>query len=285
MSTSAADGSCWREIGAVGGVGVGILLVEFCVLWLQVHGSRKEPQMGHVPQVLDTLATAFRLLTTGPNPLAVHGREVHPDLPARLIPLDELRDLLLADTTTNAVRNAALAVLIRRAKQERGAWIVGLGGVLLPGLRGVAGRLARRFLGDTEDIDAEVLAGFLDALDRLEPTGGHLASRLLGPAYRHARRLRLVEFEQTLPRIPDSVAANIPARPWGHPDFVLAWAVKAGAITAREAELIGATRLEDVDLVIFALAEGCSIDVIRHRRHRAERRLVRFLQSEPNRLS
>lgn len=95
----------------------------------------------------------------------------------------------------------------------------------------------------------------------------------------------LVELEQTLPHIPDTAAANIPARPWGHPDFVLARAVRAGAITEAEAELIGATRLEGADLVSFALAEGCSIDVVRHRRFRAERRLVKFLGSERHRLS
>jgi len=63
----------------------------------------------------------------------VDGREVHPELPARPIPLDELRTILLEETTGFALRNAALAVLIRRAKQERGAWVVGLAGVLLPG--------------------------------------------------------------------------------------------------------------------------------------------------------
>ena len=241
--------------------------------------------MDRGPKVLDTLAATFRLLTTDPAPLALHGRDVHPDLPPRLIPLDELRDLLLAEHTTDEARDVALAELLRRAKKERGAWIVGLCGVLLPGLRRVAGRVARDFPGDTEDIDAEVLVGFLDAIERVEPSGQHLASRLLGRAYRHARRQWLVELEQALPRIPDTAAANIPARPWGHPDFVLARAVKAEAITAEEAELIGATRLEGVDLVSFALAEGCSIDVIRHRRHRAEHRLVDFLRSERNRLS
>ncbi len=241
--------------------------------------------MDRDPQVLDTLAAAFRLLVTGPAPLAVDGKEIHPSLPPRAIPLDELRDLLLDGHTSNSIRNAALAELIRRAKEERGAWVIGLAGVLLPGLRRVAGRLAWDFPGNTADIDAEVLAGFLESLNRLEPSGEHLASRLLWPAYRHARRLRMVEFEQTLRRIPETAAANVPARPWGHPDFVLARAVKAGAITEAEAELIGATRLEGVDLVSLALAEECSIDVIRNRRHRAERRLVKFLASERDRLS
>jgi hypothetical protein len=241
--------------------------------------------MDRDPQVLDTLAAAFGLLVNGPAPLAVNGGEIHPDLPARPIPLDELRELLLDKRAGNAVRNAALGELVRRAQQERGAWVVGLAGVLLPGLRRVAGRLARDFPGDTADIDADLLAGFLEALNRLEPGGEHLASRLLWPAYRHARRLRMVELEETLRRIPETAAAQVPARPWGHPDFVLARAVKAGAITPAEAELIGGTRLEDVDLVSFAVAQECSIDVIRHRRHRAERRLVKFLASERDRLS
>src|SRR6266536_1381700 len=140
--------------------------------------------------VLDTLAAAFRLLVTGPAPLAVDGGEIHPSLPPRAVPLDELRDLLLDGHTSNPVRNAALGELIRRAKEERGAWVIGLAGVLLPGLRRVAGRLAWDFPGNTADIDAEVLAGFLESLNRLEPSGEHLASRLLWPAYRHARRLR-----------------------------------------------------------------------------------------------
>jgi hypothetical protein len=238
----------------------------------------------HDSSFLDTLEKTFRLLVSDPAPLAVDGRQVHPDLPARLIPLDELRAILLGDTSF-AVRNAALAVLIRQAKQERGAWVIGLAGVLLPGLRRLAGRLARDFPGDVADIDAEVLTGFLEALDKVQPGGEYLAARLLWPAYRRARRLRLVEFEQTLPRIPDQAAAHLPARPWGHPDFVLARAVKAGVITTAEAELIGATRLEDVDLLVFALAEGCPIDTIRHRRTRAERRLVRFLRQQQDRLS
>jgi hypothetical protein len=66
---------------------------------------------------------------------------------------------------------------------------------------------------------------------------------------------------------------------------VLARAVKAGVITVAEAELIGATRLEDADLLVFALAEGCPIDTIRHRRTRAEGRLVRFLRQQQDRLS
>ena len=45
----------------------------------------------------------------------------------------------------------------------------------------------------------------------------------------------------------DPVSAA-PPRPWGHPDLVLAKAVRAGVIGAADAELIGATRLGDVDL-------------------------------------
>src|SRR6266508_6596107 len=155
-------GSCWSGFVCCGS---------------RFHDRRKELQMDRDPQVLDTLAAAFRLLVTGPAPLAVDGKEIHPSLPPRAIPLDELRDLLLDGHTSNSIRDAALAELIRRAKEERGAWVIGLAGVLLPGLRRVAGRLARDFPGESADIDAEVLAGFLEALNRLEPSGEHLASR------------------------------------------------------------------------------------------------------------
>ena len=47
------------------------------------------------PRPLDVLDRAFRLLVCEPAPLALDGMAVGHDLPARLIPLDRLRQLLL----------------------------------------------------------------------------------------------------------------------------------------------------------------------------------------------
>jgi hypothetical protein len=52
------------------------------------------------PSPLDTLEDAFRLLTGGPSPLVLDGREVGRDLPARPIPLGELRSMLLHPSTS-----------------------------------------------------------------------------------------------------------------------------------------------------------------------------------------
>ncbi len=74
----------------------------------------------------DRVETSFRLLTTGPRPLALDGRQVGHGLPARPIPLDELRARLLHPSTSFAARDAAMAVLLaragRRVGRPRSAW-------------------------------------------------------------------------------------------------------------------------------------------------------------------
>jgi hypothetical protein len=140
------------------------------------------------PSPLDVLETTFRLLTTGPDPLALDGHTLGCGLPARPIPLDELRSILLHPSTSFPARDAALGELVRRAQTHGGAWTVGLAGVLLPGLRRVAGHLAREFPGDTADIDAEVLTGFLEALAKLHlhPGRRRIAAHLLWGAFNRA---------------------------------------------------------------------------------------------------
>ena len=44
---------------------------------------------------LDAADAAFRALTTGPAPLAVHAARIAPGLPDRLVPLGELKAVLL----------------------------------------------------------------------------------------------------------------------------------------------------------------------------------------------
>src|SRR6266540_3928856 len=118
----------------------------------------------------DTLDAAFRLLTSGPQPLGLDGRQVGHGLPARPIPLDELRSRLLHPSTSFAARDAAIAALLQRAKAEGGAATVGLAGVLLPGLRHAASPLIRTRPRKRADLEAEMLAGLLEGI-RAMPTG------------------------------------------------------------------------------------------------------------------
>lgn len=231
------------------------------------------------PSPLDVLETSFRVLTTGPDPLTLDGRALGCGLPARPLPLDELRSVLLHPTTGFAARDAALGELVGRAQTRGGAWTVGLAGVLLPGLRRVAGHLAREFPGDTADIDAEVLAGFLEALGKLHPhpSRRRLAAHLLWGAFNRGRRLRRLELEAFVRRVPLEATSAVPPPPAGHPDILLARAVRHGVLAAWEAELIGATRLEGEDLLRLAAEGGYKPDTLRHWRRAAERRLAAWL--------
>ncbi len=226
---------------------------------------------------LDTLDDAFRLLVTGPSPLSLDASDLGYGLPRRPIPLDELRSILLHPSCGFAARDAVTAELVTRAQAGEAAWKVGLAGLLLPGLRRAAGRLARDYPGDTADIDAEVLTGFLAALVDFNTTRDGVAARLLWAAYRHGARLRRRELAEAHRHVSKSVSAA-PPQPWGHPDLVLAQAVREGIVSGRDAELIGATRIGDVALPDLAERLGVKADTLRRRRYRAEQRLVRWLR-------
>jgi len=229
------------------------------------------------PAALDVLDTSFRLLVSGPSPLALDGRILGSGLPARLIPLDELRALLLRRSTPFAARDAAVAELLRRARDDHDTWTVGLAGVLVPGLRRVAATLAEDYPGDPADIDAEVLAGLVAAIGRIDPAGSRLAAQLLRAAFNRAKRLRRAELWLASRSTPVEPASMAPPPLAGHPDLVLARAVAHGIISRDEAELIGLTRLEHVSVAQVAAANGYQPGTLARRRERAEARLVRWL--------
>ena len=81
---------------------------------------------------MDSVETTFRLLATGPKPLALNGPVI--GLRKESIGLWDLRSLLFHPATDVCVQRAALVELVGRARRYRGAWTIGLVGVLLPGL-------------------------------------------------------------------------------------------------------------------------------------------------------
>lgn len=225
----------------------------------------------------DTLDAAFRLLTTCPKPLSLDGRRVGRGLPARPIPLDELRARLLHPSTGFAARDAAIAALLARAKAEGGAATVGLVGVLLPGLRHAASPLIRACPRKRADLEAEMLAGLLEGI-RAMPTGeDRVAGRLLRYGLFAGRRLVERLCIQGRRERPVWTSAE-PPRPASHPDLVLFDAVADRVLTVTEAELIGETRLGGVPLGELAARWGIGYEVAKKRRQRAEARLVRWLR-------
>jgi hypothetical protein len=141
----------------------------------------------HEPGPFDTLDSTFRLLGTGPSPMTLNCAAFGCGLPARAVPLVELRDLLLHPATTHAARDAVLGYLLLRSQRDGGKWTVVLLAMLLPGLKRAVQPLGCGWPEKRADLEAEMLAGILHALPRIR--GDRLASRLLWAGSRQARRL------------------------------------------------------------------------------------------------
>jgi hypothetical protein len=228
------------------------------------------------PSPMDAVESAFGLLGCDPAPLGVDGARIGRGLPARPVPLPELRGYLLDPATPYAARDGVWRVVVRKARRDGPAWVVAATGIALPGLRRLSRELAVSSGADSHDLDAEILAGFVGALRTVDVRRGRIASRLCFAAYNAGRRLARREAAAAGLRVP-LAESMIPARPSGHPDFVLARAVRFGVITADEADLIGRSRLEDVPVAKLAAERGISVPAAGMRRHRAETRLTAAL--------
>ncbi len=224
----------------------------------------------------NALEGAFALLAEDPHPVTMSGTDVA-GLPMRPISPPELRSRMLHPSTSYGVRDAVLDALLRRAHADGGAWVVTLAGMLLPGLRRASVSLIRACPERADDIEAEMLAGLVAAIGAACPGRSRPAARLVWAARRSAEHLIREELaEQDRTRLLAHSAA--PPRPFGHPDLVLSRAVAEGVVCAEDAELIGATRLGELNLREAAEMSRVSYAAIKARRARAERALVAWLR-------
>jgi len=227
--------------------------------------------------------TTFAWLVTGPEPLSVDGGEIA-GLPSRPVPLDELGTLLLAGDCPQATRDAAWAYLVTRARAEDksggGTWTMACVGLALPVLLRVAALVTRRFTGDTHDLNAAVLAGFLQGLHEVDLVAPAILARLYWAARQEGRRALREATARPVPVDDLEFDSAPPPRQQDHPDLVLAEAVQAGAITVEEADLISETRVGEVPLAEAAHARGLRYKAAQQRRNRAEHRLVAYLNEQ-----
>lgn len=229
-----------------------------------------------VKNSLDIARDAFNWLVTGPHPVSLNGR-LFTGLPDRDIPLDEVRDRLLARRCSQATRDAVWAHLVLRSRTEGATWTVAAVGVALPALTSVAATLSDRFAGDPADVHAEVLRGFLSALSTADLRPPRIILRLRWAAYRSGYDALSEALSSPTPIAPGFRSAP-PHAPWGHPDLVLARAVADGVLTQTEAALIGATRLENVSVADWAAEHEVGEWAVYKTRKRAELRLVDYLR-------
>ena len=125
----------------------------------------------------DTLEATFRLLTVCPQPLALDGPDI--GLAADSIGLGDLRAILFHPATSITVQRAVLQQLVERARRHRGAWLIGLAGMLLPGLRQPSCPLTQTRPRTTIGLDGVALAGLLGQLDAPDMPCDVLAESLL----------------------------------------------------------------------------------------------------------
>jgi hypothetical protein len=214
---------------------------------------------------------AFTLLVRPPTHLCFDGRGFA-GLPGDILPLDDLRSLLLAPQTSAEARDGVWRELVTRARRDGPAWVVAAVGIAMPGLRHVAGRLTAGWRGDTRDLDAELLAGFIGRLKNIDLESPRICGRLIDAGMRAARRARDADSDTQLIHV-DTTGPSAPIRPWDHPDLVLARAIAAGVIDADEANLIAETRLDHATLTQAAARLGITPSRASSWRLAAERRL------------
>lgn len=238
--------------------------------------------VGLDPMPLDVVRAAFARLVIEPDPVTVDGHRFT-GIPGRVVPLHEVRDLLLDRSCPQSVRDGVWTHLVNQSRERGGAWTVGCAGVALPALTRIAATLTARFAGDPRDVHAAVLTGFLAALPVVDLARARIMLRLRWAAYRAGYACVRDALDAPVPAGHGSTALTClppPSPVMGHPDVVLARAVAEGVITRADAELIGSTRLEDVSLAVAAQARGAGYEATKKARRRAEHRLAAYLLTD-----
>ena len=229
---------------------------------------------------LDTAATAFAALTCEPDPpLVLDCAALGADtgLPRRVMPLSALRDWLLRRPRAYTARDEVWRELIRRARLDGPHWVVGAVGMAMPALRQYAAQLCEGYAGDPADVDAEILTGFLTALrDRVDLARPAPYAGLCKAAWRAGRDLRRQQREYLPVENIEHVAPgpHTPRAPYGHPDLLVRRAVILGILDPEDERAYIDVRLGYRAIEPIAAANGVSVDALRMRLSRIDRRIA-----------
>ena len=218
---------------------------------------------------LTSAEKAFALLTCEPAPLVFDARPV-PGLPNTTMPLDRLRTLLVYERYDSDTTDILWRQLAGHAREWGPAWVVGAIGVALPALTHLAAKISSGRPRLADDIDSEVLTGFLSALRTTDLDKPRLWLRMCWTAWRAGASVIKDQDGEELP-LDLSSGSRTPRMPYGHPDLLLGRAAAAGLIGAEAAELISATRFGDALIEQLAAEQGTTASALRMRRRRAER--------------
>ncbi|GAB1644233.1 hypothetical protein [Krasilnikovia sp. MM14-A1259] len=227
---------------------------------------------------LSAAATAFAALTCEPDPMTLDLDQLDPDagLPAGVMTLTDLDHWLAKHRHAFAARDAVWRELVRRARIDGPEWVIAAVGMAMPALRRYAVQLAIGYRGDRDDMDAEVLTGFLCALrERVDLARPAPHAALCMAAFRagrdHARQSR-----QYIPvdDVEHVTGPRTPMVPWGHPDLLVRRAVQLGLVDETDEQPYIDVRLGQKAIEPIAAGLGVTTDALRMRLGRIDTRLA-----------
>lgn len=193
------------------------------------------------------------------------------------MPLKDIRPLMLDRAADPHARNALWQELVRAAQSRGESWLLAATWMMVPGLRRISARLSPGSGADRSEIEAEIIAGFIEALRAADASRENLSAHLWWAAYRAGQRARRMLAQSRETPVDDiDRAAQVQAEP-GEPGGLLDDAVHAGVISASEADLITRTRLEGERLGAVAERLGLRYNACAQRRFRAEGRLAGYV--------
>ncbi len=228
---------------------------------------------------LAAIEASFARLTAPPSPLALDGCAIGFGLPQKLIPLDDLRILLLKRSSGWQMKDAVWSELVRRAQEIGEPWKTAAAGMMMPGLKRIAGQVARGFHGDIDDFDADILEGFFVGLNMVDPDKPKVYSSLRWMPLRYGVEARNKEDRLHAQRELTEPGAfrRYQRNTTGHQDLVLARAVGNGALDREDAGLVGCVRIDGEDLTTVSERLGIPYHQARKRLAFAEWRLAGYL--------
>ncbi|GAA1112008.1 MULTISPECIES: hypothetical protein [Nocardiopsis] len=218
---------------------------------------------------------AFTALVGPPDPWRVEFAT--PEGPREV---DLLRVAALVPHLPREISDALWREVIDRARGKGDDWAVVAVGLGFKPLRSVVDRLSRRrrFGARREELEAEVIAAWIQEVDRVDVAQPGVLGRLWAGAYRAGQRWRYAADRDLaqLTGLPSDAEAPLV----GHPEEALIRAVQLGVITGTDAWLVGATRLERHSLKTAAAHLGMPYPTAKRRRQRAEAGLTVWLREE-----
>jgi hypothetical protein len=140
-------------------------------------------------RILDSIEAYFAL---SPTMLALSMTSTGPasDEPPARVSVKAVREALGNQVVAAGERDAIWSQLVQLAQVRKEPWDLAAVWMMIPGMRKACGRCRRYAIGiDLAELQAEAVAGFLEALHNADPHRQELESWLWWTTYRHLQRV------------------------------------------------------------------------------------------------